>query len=131
MSNVAGFTKRYNPAIPRGMCSFERNVVVQDVELHCHDATKFVLRDKQGIYLEREPDNRHDPDLLRVMGKAQSWPLVMNKCIGYVPADIAMHLLDSGIEDNVQLHLREVSVGHRSQSGISFDVLGSQQHYCK
>ena len=131
MSNVARFTKRFNPAIPRGMRIFERDVVVEGVEFHRYYAKKFVLRSKQGIYLEREPDNRHDPNLIRVMGKAKSWLLVMNKCIGYVPADIAMHLVESGIEDKVQVHLREVSVGRRSHIGISFDVLGPQEDYCK
>ena len=55
MSNDAGFTKGYNPAIPRGMCIFERDVAVEGVEFHRYHARKFVLRNKQGIYLERGP----------------------------------------------------------------------------
>jgi len=113
------------------MCVLEKNVEVEGVEFHRYDAEKFIRRSNRSIYLVREPDNRHDPNLIKVIGKSQNRFLKAKKCIGYVPADISNRIVNAGVAKKVQAHLREVVIGDRRHIRINFDLLGPKEIYQK
>lgn len=113
------------------MCVLEKNVEVEGVEFHRYDAERFMLRSNRSIFLVREPDNRHDPNLIKVIGKSKNRFLKARKCIGYVPADISNRIVKAGVEKKVQAQLREAVIGDRRHIRINFDLLGPKDVYDK
>jgi hypothetical protein len=110
---------------------FEHGVEVAGVNNRLHDARKFVKRSRRRIYLERVPDNKHDSNSIRVIGKSKGWFFEKNKCIGYVPTDIAEKLVLAEMEDKVTARLQLVSIEDRNSIGIRFDILGPKDYYKK
>ena len=62
------------------------------------------------IHLQALPGNKPDSNTMKVMGKSKGWFVVVEKCIGYVPADIAMKLVASGMENKVIARLQLICI---------------------
>ncbi len=121
----------FKSPIPTGMQIFEYGVEVAGVSKRFHAARRFLKRSKRRIYLERAPDNKHAPNAIRVIGKSKGWFLEKNKCIGYVPGDIAKKLVLNEMEDKVTTRLQLVSIDGKNSLEIRFDILGSKYFYEK
>jgi hypothetical protein len=116
-----------------GMQIYEHGVEVAIVNKRLHDAKKFAKGSKRRIYLERVPDNKHQSNAIRVIGKSKGWVFERIKCIGYVPADIAKKLVLNGLEDKVKTRIQLVSIDDKNSIGIRFDILGPKdvcEKYC-
>ena len=122
-------SKRFKPPIPKGMRIFEQGVSVAGVKHRFYDAKMFARRSNQSIYMERDPNNQHDPNAIKIMGKSKGWFFEVEKCIGYIPAGLAKLIVSKGMEERVQVRLREIFIGDREYVGISFDILGPKKDY--
>jgi hypothetical protein len=127
MSNLTIFKS----PVPAGMRIFEHGVVVEGADKRFHNARSFVKRTKRRIYLQRVPDNKRKPDAIRVIGKSKGWFFEKNKCIGYVPADIARKLVLAKMENKVKARLQLVSIGQRKSIEIRFDIFGPADDFEK
>jgi hypothetical protein len=110
---------------------FEYGVEVAGVRKRLHAARSFAKRSRRRIYLERVPTKAHEPGAIRVIGKSKGWFFERNKCIGYVPADIAKKLVLNEMEDKVTTRLQFVSINDKDSLEIRFDILGSKDYYEK
>ncbi|MGB5541500.1 MAG: HIRAN domain-containing protein [Gammaproteobacteria bacterium] len=127
---MSKFTKFRSP-VPEGMRIFAHGVEVAE-DNHCHRyARKFVKRSKRRVYLQREPENKHDFSAIRVMGESTGWIFGARRCIGYVPADLARKLVITGIDAKVEARLRMILVDGKDAVKIRFDLLGPADDYEK
>jgi hypothetical protein len=110
---------------------YEHGVEVAEVNKRLHHAWKFAKRSKRRIFLERTSDHKFTPYAIRVIGKSKGWFFERRKCIGYVPADVAVKLIDTGIEDKVMAHLQLISINNKHSVEIRFDILGPKNDYKK
>ena len=92
-------------------------------------ARRFIKRRKRRIYLQREPDSGNDPAAIRVIGKSKGWFTEVQKCIGYVPADITERLINGCMEDKVKARLQMIAIEDRDSIDIRFNLLGPQDDY--
>lgn len=114
-----------------GMKIFEHGVEVVMARQRFSYANKFVRRSKRRLYLQREPANKHDSHAIKVIGKSKGLFFEANKCIGYVPADIARKLVLTGLEDKVKARLQLIYREGKGPLNIRFDLLGPLDDYQK
>ena len=120
----------FQPIIPLGMRVFEHGIDVA-VDKRVRAAKNFAKRHKKRIYLSRVTSHTVDMREIRVIGKSKGWFFERRKCIGYVPADVAVKLIDTGIEDKVMAHLQLISINNNHSVEIRFDILGPKNDYKK
>jgi hypothetical protein len=81
-------SKRFLPPIPDGWKIFADGCEVAGVQHHIRNANKFARGRSQDLRFEREPNNRHDPNAIKVMGVYRGWLFNHEVHIGYIPADL-------------------------------------------
>jgi hypothetical protein len=112
---------------------YEHGIDVLGVNQRSSYARYFVKRSMRKIYLQTEPGNKRVSNTMRVMGKSKGWFFEVEKCIGYVPADIARKLVVSGMENKVKARLQMICIEDKDSIDIRFDVLGptiDYERYC-
>lgn len=107
-----------------GMKIYAHGVDVVVPEKRRRIARRFAKRRKRRIYLQRVSDSKNDSNAIRVIGKSKGWFFESEKCLGYVPEDIAKHLVYRGMEDNVKARLQLIAIEDRNSINIRFDLLG-------
>ncbi len=120
---------KFRLSIPSGMKIFEHGVEVAGTNYRDSYAQKFAKRSMRKIYLQNTPDDIPDANTMRVMGKSKGWFLQAEKCIGYVPADIARKLFITGMENKVKARLQLIYIEEKDSISIRFDVLGPTTDY--
>ena len=121
----------FKSPVPVGMQVYEYGVEVAGVCRRFNAARKFVKRSKRRLYLECVADSGQESRAIRVIGRSRGWLFERNKCIGYVPGDIANKLMHSGMEDKVTTRLQFISIDDKKSLEIRFDILGSKDDYRK
>ena len=122
---------RFKSSIPVDMKMIEYDIEVSGVNHRYYNVKKFAQRSKRRIYLEREPDNKHNLNAIRVIGESKGWFFEVKKCIGYVPADVAKQLVATGLEDIVKPQLRFIWIDNKNHMAVLFDILGLESDYEK
>ncbi|HAL37166.1 MAG TPA: hypothetical protein DCP03_03230 [Polaromonas sp.] len=116
----AGRGTNFLPPIPKGFQIFEARLSVAGIEHRRDDALRFADDSDQTLALEREPDNAHDPNAIKVIGIERG----TRRFIGYVPKGVAEQIVGSGLTDAVQPRLDRI---WRTDSGfvdVTFQIVG-------
>ena len=114
-----------------GMRIFDYGVEVSGTNRYFYRIKKFSRRRKRRLYLEREPDNKRDPNAIKVIGKSKGWFSEATKCVGYVPTDATKRLLATGMVDKVEVRLQLIWIGDKNYIGVLFDIIGPKDDYEK
>lgn len=122
---------KFKSSIPLGMKIIEHGIEVSDVKHRYYTVKKFARRRKRRIYLERVLNNKEDLNAIRVIGKSKGWFFESNKCIGYVPTDIAKQLIATGLENKVKVQPQLIWVDDKHHLGVRFDIVGLENDYEK
>lgn len=111
---------------PDGFQNFEKEPLdVVGIQYRKDDAILFIhdaAMEKGWLEFEPEPTNTHDPNAIRVIGCTES----TRRFVGYVPADIALQIAETGFSDRVIPLLYHVYLGEKGDGycEISFQLLG-------
>jgi hypothetical protein len=116
--------ERFLPEYPRGMQIFEDTLEVAGVQYRKTQALGFAKGKQQFLYLEREPDNKHDSNTIRVIGHSKRFFSTKQWFLGYVPAEVAKRVVTRGFWGKVAARLRLIEVSEEGYIGIQFDLLG-------
>ena len=108
------------PPIPKGFRIYSARLSVAGTQYRHADALRFADGSDQALALERESDNTHDSNAIRVIGveRGTRW------FIGYVPRDEAKQVVGSGLAGVVQGRLERI---WRSDDGyiyVGFQIIG-------
>jgi hypothetical protein len=93
---------RFLPAIPEGMRIFMADMEVAGVQHRLANARAFAKGRDHELRLEREPNNRHDPNAIKVIGIYRGWFFTHSVHIGYVPAEEAKLIAQRGMFAQIQ-----------------------------
>jgi hypothetical protein len=114
---------KFASSVPEGMRIYAHGVEVFVPNKCRRIAKKFAKRRKRRIYLQRVSDQKIDPNVIRVIGKSKGWLFESQKCIGYVPENIANKLVITEMEDNVTARLQLIAIEDKDSIHIRFDLL--------
>ena len=112
---------------------YEHGIDMLGVNHRSSYARYFVKRSMRKIHLQALPGNKRDSNTMKVMGKSKGWFFEVERCIGFVPADIARKLVVSGMENSVKVRLQMICIEDNDSINIRFDILGPTddfERYC-
>jgi hypothetical protein len=136
LSLVFGFTERasvymtknlrFYPDIPEGMSIFFADEEVAGVQHRLSNVRAFASGRHHALRLEREPNNPHDPNAIKVIGIYKGWFFTHRVHIGYVPAEIAEEIAERNLFSQIQPLLKNIWWGGyvRDYIVVRFDILG-------
>ncbi len=116
---------RFLPPIPEDMRIMEADLEVAGIQYRKRNALAFAKRGQHRLELEREPNNSHDPNAIKVIGISKGWFFWRSDFIGYVPRDTAERIAKAGTWNVMQPRLKNVWAGGYVQDviNIRFDIL--------
>lgn len=119
-SKSAGQGTSFLPPIPKGFKIFDARLSVAGIEHRRDDALRFAADYDQTLVLEREPDNAHDANAIRIIGVTRG----TRRFIGYVPKDVAEQIVGSGLAEAVQPRLERIWRTNNGFVDITFQIVG-------
>ena len=99
---------RFNDPIPDGMHVYEGDVEVAGISHRKAQVIAFAKRQQHSLELEREPNNRHDPNAIKVFGRAKGWFFWGRFFLGYLPKETAARIARDGLWGQVSPRLRNI-----------------------
>ncbi len=116
----AGQGTKFLPPIPEGFQIFNGRLAVAGVEHRRDDAIRFAGASDQTLALERESDNTHDANAIKIIGVSRG-----TRCfIGYVPKEVAEQIVGSGLVDAVQPRLERIWRTDNGFVDVTFQIVG-------
>lgn len=116
----AGRGTNFLPPIPKGFQIFNARLSVAGIEHRRDDALRFADDSDQTLALEREPDNTHDANAIKVIGVTRG----TRRFIGYVPKEVAEQIVGSGVADVVQPRLERIWRTDNGFVDVIFQIVG-------
>ena len=123
-----GRAKSFLPPIPGGFQIYAGFALV-GVSFRKDDSLRFANSQNQSLELEREPDNSHDKNAIKVIGVSKRG----RAFIGYVPKDVAAQVVRSGMYETLRPRLGRIYEGRNSNPDfpgpyleINIQILGQK-----
>lgn len=113
------------PDIPAGMQIFEYDVSPAGGYFKNPDVVKFTRAKKPVLALERDPNNKHDPNAIKIIGYAKGFFGVRRYERGFLPKEIARRIVQGGFWGQVQARLR--ALRHGEYKEVRFEILGPKE----
>lgn len=116
--------KYYLPEIPPGYQIFEDGLEVAGIGYRRSEARKFATGRDLSLEFQRDPENQHDPDAIKVIGCRRGFFGTKKHFIGYVPREVAAAIVVGGYYEQVAPRLLKTYVGDSGFVEVLFQVLG-------
>ena len=118
--NSSGRGANFLPPIPKDYQIYNGRLSVAGVEHRRDEAIRFADDADQTLLLEREPDNTHDANAIKVIGVSHS----KHYFLGYVPKEVAEQIVGSGLVDVVQPRLGRIWRTDGGYVDVTFQIVG-------
>jgi len=109
----------YPTPIPKDYQIFSGSEVA-GVTFRKDDALRFARGSNQELRLEREPNNTHDKNAIKVIGRSSG----RDYFIGYVPKEIAAQIIETELFNRVKPRLMRIYEGTENYLEIHFQIIG-------
>lgn len=116
----AGRGKNFLPPIPKGFQIFDGRLSVAGIEHKRDDAIRFADDSDQTLALERETNNTHDANAIKIIGVSRG----KRRFIGYVPREIAAQIVGSGLVEVVLPRLERIWRTDGGFVDVTFQIVG-------
>lgn len=113
-----------NQEIPEGFQIFEDRLEVSGVSFRKSDATSFAESGTKWLELEREIENKHDKNAIKVVGCSKGFFGTKRRFIGYVPKEVSKLVVTNEFWGQVEPRLLKTYVGNGGFVEILFQLLG-------
>ena len=108
------------PPIPKDYQIYVSNMMVAGISFRKNDALRFMKATDQTLELERELNNSHDKNAIKVIGVTPS-----NKFfLGYVPKEVSEQIISTGMLEKVAPRLARAFQGNQDYFEIQFQIIG-------
>ena len=111
-------------AIPDGLQIFEERVEVMGIKYRRDDARAFAGGRGLALELERELDNPHDKNAIRVIGRRKTLFGSKRHFIGYMPSGLAARIVEGNYYKFVAPRLLKAYIGDSGYVEVLFQILG-------
>jgi hypothetical protein len=120
---IMAISKRFLPEIPKGYWIFSADEEVAGIHFRKDHALRFAHASDQQLMAEREPNNPHDPNAIKIVGWFLEGETIEQVHLGYVPAELAASIVEAGLDRDCQARLKNIWVSDTDFVIIRFDVL--------
>ncbi len=103
---------------------FEYEVDVSGVRDRVGPVVAFIRGKKHRIEWEREPQNPHDQNAIKIIGVTKSLFGSKRRHVGYVPAEIAAKIAAGRWLGELTPRLRYMQISEGGYGRITFDIVG-------
>ena len=117
---------RISKNIPVGFQIFEDRLSVAGTSFREKDAAAFAKTRTGWLEFERDTDNKHDRNAIRVIGCTRDFSGTKRRFVGYVPKEISKQIVVSRFWGKIQPRLRRTNVSSDGYIDIEFQILGPQ-----
>lgn len=114
-----GATAFDNP-IPKGYQIFASNLPVAGMQHRKNEAIQFAQSTNQALEMEREPNNPHDPNAIRLNGVSNDGKYF----IGYLPKELSEQIVATGLYDLLKVRLTRIYSGTDDYLEFHYQILG-------
>lgn len=113
--------------IPEGFQIYEERLEVAGVVHRKHDAQVFVRASKKWLEFERDAQNEHDGNAIKVIGCSKRWFGTRRKFLGYVPRDVAERMVKANVDASIKPRLLKTYLGDSGYVEILFQIIGPKR----
>jgi hypothetical protein len=112
----------FSPPIPSGYQKYvyAGNLTVAGIQYRKAEALRFANSSNQELILEREPNNEHDPNAIKLVGVSGS----KKYFIGYIPKEISEQIVSTKLFDCVKPRLESIYIGKNDYLEIQYGIIG-------
>lgn len=111
-------------AIPEGFQIFEERLEVAGISHRKREAAEFARNHEIWLELERDANNAHDKNAIRVIGCAKGLSGTKRHFIGFVPASVAKLIAEGQYFEKIRPRLLKTWIGDTGYVEILFQILG-------
>lgn len=120
LSNSSGGGNSFLPPIPAGYQIFEKNLPVAGIQFRKIDAISFAKSSGQELGLERQSNNEHDPNAIKLIGISGS----TRYFIGSLPKELSKQIILTGLYESVKPRLVRIYIGQNDFLDIQYQIIG-------
>lgn len=110
--------KYFKPPIPNGFQIYDEGQV-QGLKYREMAVNNFFKGSNQTLTLERDSNNAHDPNAIKVIGVSDKF----REFIGYIPKEISKKIIDRGLLQDIKVRLIRIYEADNGYKEISFQIL--------
>lgn len=111
-------------AIPDGYQIYCERFDVAGVSFRKKEVIPFIKSGSADVKFEREPENQHDPNAIKIMGIKTGFFGKKKLHLGYVPKELAEKIVNSGFETLVLPRLHKTYLGDDTYVEVEVQLLG-------
>lgn len=112
------------PPIQVGYEIYYENLEIQEIEDRQTAVWQFIQGSNHSLDWEQEPSNPHNPHAIKLFGISEQMFTTKREMLGYVPADVAKEIINSGLWPFMQLRLDCIFAAGQGSVAIRFQILG-------
>jgi hypothetical protein len=92
-----------------------------------HHASAFIRASEGYLELERENDNPHDENAIKIIGCYKGFFSTKRRMLGYVPKETSARIVKNGFWDQVKPRLLMTYLGRDDYVEILFQIIGPKK----
>lgn len=112
------------PPIQVGYEIYYENLEIEGIEDRQTTVWQFIQGSNQLLDWEQEPSNPKDPNAIKIIGVSEQIFSTKHELLGYIPGDVAKHIVSSGLWPFLQLRLDCIYIAKQGFIAIRFQILG-------
>lgn len=113
-------SQSFFPPIPKDHQIYKSDVSVAGITFRKDNAIKFARASNQTLELERDLNNEHDKNAIKVIGVTPT----SRYFVGFVPKEISEQIIVTNMFDNVKARLGRIYQGKDDYIEIKFQIIG-------
>ncbi len=127
-SSETNQAQSFLPPIPKDHQIYSSNMLVAGITFRKDNAIDFARDSNQILELERDPNNQHDKNAIKVIGVTPT----SRYFVGFVPKEVSEQIIATNMFDNVKARLARIYQGNDGYIEIQFQIIGlktNKKHY--
>jgi len=110
--------------LPKGYQILEKRLLVAGIQHYSDAALKFIHNSDQHLELEKEENNKFDPNAIKIIGVSKGWFFNSRNHIGYVPKEISKQINATELFEMVKPRVTRTYEDDNDFIEIQFQIIG-------
>lgn len=115
--------KRFKSPVPKGYRIAVNEFPIAGASRYSVGIEGMMGKRELELYLQAEPDNKHDANAIQVWCHGRGWFLRRLEMFGHLPRELAAVVAESGLVDELVPRLKRIWVGDRGGAVVEIDLL--------
>ncbi len=120
-------SRNFLPDYPKDYQIYETELEVSGIQYRREEAAKFAKGSDHTLELEREPDNTHDKNAIKVFGISKGLFFAHRLLLGYVQKDVSKFIVENNLWEFIRPRLRHIFIGDNDYALVTFDIVGPKE----